>query len=672
MDHSRLFHYSVSAPKLLGVAEKVWIMWWGEAYGSGKVSTAYAFITSSSSYAIEQRALITDELPGSHDLAHAIHGLQSFDAPLSQMSLPSAKEHPLFFIGIYSALGLGSAFIGVLTAIAQYTGALRASRVLFRQLLVSVVRATMRWHDTTPQGRMLNRFSKDIETVDSSLAGSLQAVNSSLATFAASVITVAFIFPLFLLPATIIGYVYRLLAVGYLNTGRDLRRMESNSRSPIFSGFGELLEGIVTVRAFSAEKRFLDSLHTKVDLTTQMWYSFWMTNRWLLLNFDTLGALSVLVTTLFALSGWVKTGIAALCITSAMAFTNSIYWACRFWTGLELDLNSVERVVEYLELPQEPPVIVESHRPPAYWPSSNSENLIVVEDLVIKYAPELPPVLHNVSFTLKGRERVGLLGRTGSGKSTLAMSILRFIDPANGRILIDGIDITTIGLDDLRSRVTFIPQDATLFSGTLRENLDPFNDHDDLECLDVLHRVQMITDGAYESQRSSRQASRAATRPSSPTQGDQSPTASSSAAASTTEIESKTPVTLETKISPGGTNFSQGQRQLIAMARALLRRSSIIVLDEATSSIDFATDSKIQATIREEFGGSLLLTVAHRLKTVIDYDRLIVLDKGVISEFDTPWNLIQKEDGIFRNMALKSGMFAELERIAKEQAMGTA
>ncbi|KAN0111601.1 hypothetical protein V8E52_008339 [Russula decolorans] len=653
--------------QILTVSERVWVMLWGEAYGKGKVTTEHAFTTSS--HAIEQQVITAEGLLGSHYLAHTIHGLQSVNAPI--INLPSAKEHPLFYIGVYSALGLGSAFLGVLTAIVQYTGALRASKVLFKRLLISVVRATMRWHDTTPQGRMLNRFSKDIETVDSSLASSLQAVNSSLATFASSVITVTVIFPLFLVPASVIGFVYRMLAIGYLNTGRDLRRMESNSRSPIFSGFGELLEGIVTVRAFSAEQRFLDSLHAKVDLTTQMWYSFWMTNRWLLLNFDTLGAMSVLVTTLFALSGLVSAGTAGLCITSAMAFTNSIYWACRFWTGLELDLNSVERVVEYLELPREPPVIVESSRPPAYWPSSESENLIVVEDLVIRYAPELPPVLHNVSFTLKGRERVGLLGRTGSGKSTLAMSVLRFVEPASGRILVDGIDITTIGLHDLRSRVTFIPQDAALFSGTLRENLDPFNEHDDLECLDVLHRVQMITNSAYESQRSSRQASRAASRPGSPNQ-DQSPTPTSSAAASTTEIESRTPVTLETQVSPSGANFSQGQRQLIAMARALLRRSSIIVLDEATSSIDFATDSKIQTAIREEFGGALLLTIAHRLRTVIDYDKLIVLDKGVVAEFDTPWNLIQKEDGIFRNMAMKSGMFAELERIAKEKAVDHA
>lgn len=197
----------------------------------------------------------------------------------------------------------------------------------------------MRWHDVTPQGRMLNRFSKDVETVDSSLAGTLQAVNTALANFAASVITVVVVFPLFIVPASILGFFYRRAAIGYLNTGRDIRRMESNSRSPIFANFNELLEGIVTVRAFSAEQTFLDNLYAKVDLTTQMWYTFWMTNRWLLLYFDGLGAAGVLVTTLFALSGYVRAGTAGVCITSAMAFTTSVYWACRFWTALELDLK---------------------------------------------------------------------------------------------------------------------------------------------------------------------------------------------------------------------------------------------------------------------------------------------------------------------------------------------
>ncbi|OJT05881.1 ATP-dependent bile acid permease [Trametes pubescens] len=652
--------------QVLGIGEKIWIKIWGDAYGATSSGGPTQLSYTNRGYA-ELQHVLGDGLSSLHQVVVQSPG-PSFNTAV--IKFPPAQQHPYFYIGIYTAIAFSAGLVNIAGVITQVTGALRASRILFDRLLRTVVRATMRWHDVTPQGRMLNRFSKDVETVDSSLASTLQSVNQSFALFAVSIITIIVVFPLFIIPATILGFFYRRVAIAYLNTGRDIRRMESNTRSPIFANFSELLEGIVTVRAFGAEQRFLDDLYTKIDLTTVMWYTYWMLNRWLLLTFDTLGAATILATTLFALSGYVDAGLAGVCITSAMSFTTSVYWVCRYWTTLELDLNSVERVVEYLDLPQEPPAIIESNRPPAYWPSStsmNKDSLLVVDNLVIKYAPELPAVIRGISFSLKAKERVGLLGRTGSGKSTLAMSLLRFADPASGRIVIDGIDISTIGLHDLRSRLTFIPQDATLFSGTLRDNLDPFSEHTDAECLDVLDRVQMLTDSQRASQHASREASRAASRAGSLPEHDRQPTIAS-ASTSPTETAGKTVITLDTQVSPGGTNFSQGQRQLIAMARALLRRSAIIILDEATSSIDFATDAKIQATIREEFGDSLLLTVAHRLRTVIDYDRLIVLDKGELAEFDTPLNLIQKEGGIFRSMCLKSGTFAELETAAKEKA----
>ncbi|KAL0574916.1 hypothetical protein V5O48_007038, partial [Marasmius crinis-equi] len=691
--------------QFLGVGEKLWMMQWGKAYGNNTDTDTQTFrsfsfspfrTTGLSDHEYIAESYVTSQHHYHQVPIHPHSHSESAGTGLFGIKWPDAHEHPLFYVGIYAAIGLTGVIVNVLSAAAQFTGALRASRTLFRQLLERIVRATFRFHDTTPQGRMLNRFGKDIETIDTSLAGTLQAVNSSLASFFASVITIVVVFPLFLIPATIFGFFYRELAIAYLNTGRDLRRMESNSRSPIFSHFGELLEGIVTVRAFSAERQFLDGLHRKIDHTTQMWYAFWMTNRWLLLNFDSIGCLGVFITAMFSISrtGEGAAGIAGLCISSALSFTGSVYWACRFWTNLELDLNSVERVVEYLEVPQEAPAVIESNRPPAYWPSSsNNEALLSVEDLSVKYAPELPAVLQDVSFTLKAGERVGLLGRTGSGKSTLAMSILRFVDPSGGRIVIDGIDISKIGIHDLRSRLTFIPQDATLFSGTLRDNLDPFNEHTDAECLDVLYRVQIIS----QSQMASRRSSRAPSAVGSPSTsrppsvhglGREETEETLGSDGSVTDIDStKGSLSLDTQVVAGGTNFSQGQRQLIAMARALLRRSSIIVLDEATSSIDFATDAKIQTTIREEFTDSLLLTgnvvpdlievrkadvafvlVAHRLRTVIDYDRLIVLDKGKMIEFDTPLNLIKKQDGIFRNMCLKSGTFAELEAAAVAKA----
>ncbi|KAJ6497501.1 hypothetical protein C8R45DRAFT_898828 [Mycena sanguinolenta] len=652
--------------QLLSVGEKLWIKTWGEAYKERQ--NASALYGSYRPFGPEYE--IPMDGHNSHFYGYELH---TSTTGFLNINWPSAVDHPLFYVGIYAGIGFTTAFISICSSVAQITGALRASRKLFKELLVTVVRATFRFHDTTPQGRMLNRFGKDIETIDSSLASSLQQVNSSLAGFFAALLTVTIVFPVFLVPATFIGWFYYTFAVGYLNTGRDLRRMESNSRSPIFSDFGELLHGIVTVRAFSAEKRFLDNLHTRIDLTTKMWYTFWMTNRWLLLNFDFLGSMSVFFTSMFSIHFLVdNAGLAGLAITSALNFTSSVYWACRFWTGLELDLNSVERVVEYLDLPQEPPAVIESNRPPAYWPSSaKNDSLIVAENLTVKYAPDLPAVLQDVSFQLKAGERVGLLGRTGSGKSTMAMSILRFTDPSSGRILVDGIDICKIGVEDLRSRLTFIPQDATLFSGTLRENLDPFNEHDDATCLDVLVRVQMINRSNTASEGTSREQSTVPTpevsRPASIVGVEREETADSITSA-LTEVDAKTTVSLDTQVSAGGTNFSQGQRQLIAMARALLRRSAIVILDEATSSVDFKTDAKIQTTIREEFTDSLLLTVAHRLKTVIDYDRLLVLDKGKLVEFDTPFALIQKEDGIFRGMCLKSGYFAELEASARAKA----
>nr|GAT50560.1 ABC bile acid [Mycena chlorophos] len=660
--------FAVVIGQLLSVGEKLWIKTWGSAYEHNSTVLYHSyqsFTVMDADYPID----------ASQTFRHLEPTLRA--SRLFSVNWPSAIDHPLFYVGIYAAICLTTAFVNLGAVATQYTGALRASRILFKQLLVSVVRATFRFHDTTPVGRMLNRFGLDMEKIDQDLAGSLQTVNTSLAGFFASVITITIVFPAFIFPAVVLGYIYYRLAIGYLNTGRDLRRMESNSRSPIYSDFGELLEGIVTVRAFSAESRFLDNLHKRINTATKMWYTFWMTNRWLLLNFDCIADYwkAVFITAVFSISFLDNdAGLAGLALTSALTFTNAIYWACRNWTTLEVDLNSVERVVEYLKLPKEPSASIEGHRPPAYWPSASSDELVQVENLVVKYSPELPSVIHGISFKLKAGERVGLIGRTGSGKSTLAMSLLRFVDPVSGRILIDGVDISSIGVNDLRSRIpgthsfktcalelyvpsifrnvpptrsqTFIPQDATLFSGTLRDNLDPFGDHDDATCMDALYRVHLISDSPRASRGPSRGQSAAVSPLSSRPASAMGSATDVSLLSDGTDV--KPVISLNTQVSAGGTNFSQGQRQLIAMARALLRRSAVVIMDEATSSVDFATDAKIQNTIRQEFTGSLLITVAHRLKTIIDYDRLVVLDNGKIAELDTPFRLIHKEDSVFR------------------------
>ncbi|KAJ6516120.1 P-loop containing nucleoside triphosphate hydrolase protein [Mycena sanguinolenta] len=591
------------------------------------------------------------------------------------LEFPSAEDRPMFYVGIYALLGLSIVLLHITLISLHLYGAFRASRRLFRELLNKLVHSTFRWFDTTPKGRILNRVGQDISTIDNTLSGSMYNLTHSLTAWIVQVLIIAsvvslsslrltfnavhsVVFPSFILPGLLLSFAYYKISVGYLRSSRDLNRMEANTRSPIFTDFSELLEGIVTVRAFGVEKRFLNGMLDKMDLTTRLGYSFWQTNRWLLLNFDYLGAGAVLVTSLFSFSAsaFVPAGLAGLCITSAMTFSRLTFGACRQYTDLQVNLNAVERVANYFEIPQEPPAVIESNRPPAYWPSSSTNrDLLVVEDLEVKYAPDLPSVLHRISFTLKARER--------SGKSTLAMSLLRFVEPTSGRIVVDGIDISTLGVHDLRTRLTFIPQDAVLFSGsTIRNNLDPFDEYEDSELEAALYRVHLLNRGAHQSHRASTRASSRVAELDTETES-----ASISGTSSGTEVDSKPVMSLDTMVSAEGANFSHGQRQLIAMARALLRQSTIVILDEATSSIDFDTDRKIQTAIWEELNNTLLVTIAHRINSVIDYDRLIILDQGQIAQMDTPHNLIQTE-GIFREMCKKSGAFAELEKAARQHS----
>ncbi|KAG9082444.1 hypothetical protein FRC06_005068 [Ceratobasidium sp. 370] len=461
--------------------------------------------------------------------------------------------------------------------------------------------------------------SKDVDTIDGGLQDFMIQVIMQIIALTVAVGTIVYAVPFFIIPAVVIAYIHLWFARGYVNASRDLRRIESNTRSPIISSFGELVVGIVTVRAFGSEKSFLNNMYKRLDRTQAATHYYWMCNRWLLFRFDSLGAFSVLIATAGSLLGGANAGFAGIVIVQAQQYVRGLYWGLRFWTELEQSLNSVERVQEYLDLPPEPPAVIESNRPPAAWPSA-TKGTLVVEDLVLKYAPELEPVLNGVSFETKPSEKIGIVGRTGSGKSTLAMSLFRFVDPTAGKIILDGVDITSIGLDDLRSRLTLIPQDAVLFNGTIRENLDPFNEYTDAEILEALQRVHLRTSdspgrslatsraasikdgvttpmiaGVVEPEDVGRDGAQAAVVVPEDPASDESETlvpAAPSVAPSTPGGTGRTIFTLETKVSEGGNNFSQGQRQLLSMARALLRKSNIIIMDESTASVDFETDAK--------------------------------------------------------------------------------
>ncbi|KAL8290163.1 hypothetical protein RQP46_003102 [Phenoliferia psychrophenolica] len=477
----------------------------------------------------------------------------------------------LSIIGRFSHVG--AAVLQVITVLTAFQASFGAARSLFERTLIRVSRAPFRYYDTTPTGRIINRFSTDFGIVDMAMTDQIRS-------------------------AMAFGMAF-LVNVGV-----------------IIVSFGETLHGITVVRAFGSERRFLQQLHENVNKMLATQYAFQVINRYLLFRFDCIGALAVATTTYLALLADISPGMAALAITSSQTLVQSVYWLCRMVTELEADLNAVERVTELLNVPQEPPLEIEATKPPAYWPSDKGG--ITVEDLVISYAPKLPPVIKGISFTLNPREKVGLC---------------------------------TIGLQDLRGALTLIPQEAVLFSGTLRENLDQFDEHTDEECRDVLERVHMVT--------GTNSGTATPLEPSAPNSDGEGSTSDE------TRVEGFTGrvVKLDTPVSAGGNNFSAGQRQLLAMARALLRRSKIIIMDEATASVDFETDAKIQHAIREEFADSLVLTIAHRLRTVIDYDRIMFLEQGQLLEFDTPRNLLLKEGGAFRKMCEQSSDWAELKSV---------
>ncbi|KAF0540786.1 P-loop containing nucleoside triphosphate hydrolase protein [Gigaspora margarita] len=507
-----------------------------------------------------------------------------------------------YYLNIYVLITFLSIIGGVSRSVWLYYGSLRASKKLYQTILHQVIRAPLRFFDTTPVGRILNRFSKDFETIDSTLTSELTQFLVNVLMMLSTMAVLTVITKEFLVAAILFGIIYTIFGALYAKASRELKRMDSVSRSPLYSHFTETLIGITTIRAFSASKRFMQDMLLKIDYNSRPSYYVWLTNRWLSIHFNFTSSFVSFLAGIFIL--WnidhMDAGLAGLSLSFAMQFTRQIMWTVRKYTLLEMSLNAVERVSEFSEIPQEAPAIIEP-RPPACWPHSGA---ITVQNLEVKYAPDLEPVLHHISFNVNGQEKIGLVGRTGSGKSTITLSLFRFVEPSDGKILVDEIDISSVGVEDLRSRITIIPQDPILFTGTIRSNLDTFAQYEDSEILESLRRVHLI-----------------------PLEEDVD-------AITFSEDNINLFKNLDTPVSEGGKNFSQGQRQLLCLARALLRSSKIILMDEATASIDFTMDEKIQKMIRTEFAECTVLCIAHRLRTVIDYDRILVIDRGNIIEFD--------------------------------------
>ncbi|GJJ77883.1 hypothetical protein EMPS_10242 [Entomortierella parvispora] len=582
------------------------------------------------------------------------------------------KVNVNFYLGIYVLLNIFTIALAALTNYCFVIGGLRASKVLHEKLLRKITRAKVRFFDTTPIGRIVNRFSSDMSTIDDDVSNGLQGLFGSFVTIIGIIVIISSNMPMFLIPAVFIVAAYAVIAGLYVPISRDLKRLNSNSRSPILNHFNETLNGLATIRAYGFERRFLSRNLVNLDDNNRTFFLLWSTNRWLHWRVDIAGAFVAFTTGVLVLQNWGKIapGWAALSLTYSLMFTGTIVWVIRIYAQNEMNLNSVERVVEYMDLEEEPDAIIAGSRPPASWPHSGE---IVVDHLTMKYAADAPEVIKDISFTIKAGEKVGVVGRTGSGKSTMAISLFRFMDPAKGTIRIDGIDICKIGLQDLRSNLTIIPQDPILFKGTLRSNLDPFGEREDRELWEALRRSHLIPDtkssSALPSKRNSLEITSAEVAVAASAADTTGASPAGSVKGSTTDSETVDPskITLDTPVKENGSNFSQGQRQLIALARALVRQSKIIVMDEATASVDFETDLKIQTTIREEMADSTIITIAHRIRTIADFDRVLVMNAGEIAEYDKPLTLMNLEDGLFRSMCERSSEFDALYAIAEEK-----
>ncbi|KAI9931721.1 hypothetical protein ASPWEDRAFT_150886 [Aspergillus wentii DTO 134E9] len=534
----------------------------------------------------------------------------------------SQADHPIsFYLEVYIALSIATFIFGATKYYLLLCGTVEASKNLFDQLTYTVLRAPLRWLDTVPLGRILNRFTMDFHLIDSRLAVNLGNVTDELLQVLGITLSGILVSPLLAVFSLILLLLCLQISSTYLAGAREIKRLESVARSPISDQFETCLTGLTTIRAFGRVGAYLDLIHVKVDRHARAWSNLWLFNRWLGFRISVVGvAFSTATAALVMYTPGVTASLAGFALSFSLQYSNAISMSLKQYANTEMNMNSTERAIEYSRIETEDQGGL---RPPAAWPTSGR---LEIEDLAVSYASDLPPVLDGLTFSAVN-ERVGVVGRTGAGKSTLSLALFRFLEARRGSIHIDGIDISKINLHDLRSRLAIIPQDPVLFSGTIRSNLDPFSQHTDAEVLDALERVHLIN---------------------------------SDEACFSTDTEpghTQPPnifTSLTSTISEGGLNLSQGQRQLLCLARAILSQPKIMVLDETTSAVDMDTDKLIQRSIREELPHvSTLLVIAHRLSTIADFDKILVLDAGRGVEFGTPRDLME-QGGAFRELVERS------------------
>ncbi|CAH1105167.1 unnamed protein product [Psylliodes chrysocephalus] len=522
---------------------------------------------------------------------------------------------------ITSILMICMAFLGITRLLWFFRYCLTASTKMHNQMLSKILHSPMLFFNTNPIGRILNRFSKDVGSLDESLPKSLIDTIGIGLIITGNICVITIVNPWILLPTGVILIIFYYIRRAFLASSRQIKRVEAVARSPIFTHLAASLQGLTTIRAFRAEQILTKEFDNFQDKHSSIYYTFLTATRgfgfWLDLHCIVFIGL-VLISILFIQSESFG-GNVGLSLTQAINLSGLFQWGMRQWSELEIQMTSVERVQEYADLPIEKDSSKNDNFP--NWPNLGA---IKFNKMYLKYSQDDPYVLQNLNFEIKSKEKIGIVGRTGAGKSSLIQALFRLTD-IDGSIVIDNVDTKNVKLEILRSNISIIPQEPVLFSGTLRKNLDPFDEHKDEVLWDALDEVELK------------------------------------------HTVDELPAGLSSKMAEGGSNFSVGQRQLVCLARAIIRRNRILVLDEATANVDPMTDAIIQNTIRDKFANCTVLTIAHRLHTVMDSDKVLVMDAGEAVEFDHPYSLLEKK-GVFHSLVKKTGsnMAANLHTIALE------
>ncbi|KAF5793382.1 putative ABC-type xenobiotic transporter [Helianthus annuus] len=511
------------------------------------------------------------------------------------------KFTSVILIGVYALISVTSSFFVLLRSLSTTLLGLKASKAFFSNFTDSIFSAPMLFFDSTPIGRILTRASTDLNVLDFDIPFSFAFVVTSgielltIITVMASVTWQVLIVGIFALVAT--KYFQGL----YQPSARELIRINGTTKAPVVNYASETSLGVATIRAFKKEDHFFENYLKLVDIDARAFIFTNATLEWLVLRAEALQSLTLFTAAIFLVllpKAYIPPGLVGLSLSYALALTNAHVFLTRWYCSLSNYIISVERIKQYMHIPPEPAAVVEGNRPPSSWPLKGR---IELHEVKIRYRPNAPLVLKGITCTFKEGTRIGIVGRTGSGKTTLITALFRLVEPDSGTIHIDGLDICSIGLKDLRMKLSIIPQEPTLFKGSIRTNLDPLELHSDDEIWKTLEKCQLRN------------------------------------------TVSSLPNGLGSSVSDEGENWSMGQRQLFCLGRVLLRRNRILVLDEATASIDSDTDAIVQRIIRQEFSSCTVVTVAHRIPTVIDSDMVMVLSSGEMMEYDEPSKLMESD-----------------------------